>query len=358
MTGAEIQELERMAPDFTGETLPAWRAGVSASALMAKQFPPIRYVVRDYLPEGLSLLAGAPKIGKSWWALNVAYAVAAGVPAFGSVAVQAGDVLYLALEDNPRRLQNRLRIMSLDDAPERLTFCTQWPTIGEGAVAEIEAWMDAVRRPTLVVVDVLAKVRDATGGRDNAYEGDYAAMVGLQELAGRSGLAVMALHHTRKMDADSPFDTVSGTRGLTGAADTILVLKKETATGRTVLFGTGRDIAEIETAFELQSDNGTWKVLGAASELGRTDEREAILSTLRKAGKPQSAQEVADMIGKPTSTVRRTLNRMAGADEIEKPSRGLFACLNGPNVPKPDQWDNRTDETGLSTDIETEEGWQ
>jgi len=291
--------------------------------------------VPGYIAEGVTLLAGPPKIGKSWLALNLALAVAGAQPAFGSIPCDNGDVLYLALEDNPRRLKARLEHIGMSTAPDRLTFMTSWPTLDDGCLDEIDTWAQSSADPRLIVIDVLARVREPGNRSDRIYEGDYRALTGLQMLAGNRGLAVLVIHHTRKMPSDDPFDSVSGTYGLTGAADTVLVLKKDNGsagTCRVFIYGRGRDIAEIETIAEFNRDNGTWQLIGEAHEIARTYERQAILDELKSAAKPLTAQEIADLLGKPYGAVRRTLARMAKAGEIEKVGRGLFTCLNGPSV--------------------------
>lgn len=314
----------------------AMRQGTSAAELMVKSFDPVRYIVPGYIAEGCTLLAGAPKIGKSWLALNLAMAVAGGRPAFGTIASDFGDVLYLALEDNQRRLKKRLMHMGVRDAPERLNLQTQWPTLDQGCLAEIDAWALAVKRPMLVIVDVLQKVRPDAAGNQQQYEADYKALTGLQALAGKFAMAVLVVTHTRKMDAEDPFDSVSGTRGLTGAADTVLVLKRDIGTGvagRATLYGRGRDIEEIETVVELNRDNGTWKIVGGAHEIAKTDQRQAILDALKSSTTPLNAREISDLSGKNHEAVRKTLTRMATSGEVSKTGRGLYSCPNGPNVP-------------------------
>ena len=349
------RELDERTAEYLGERIPAFKRGISAAALMAKQFEPIRYTVSSYIAEGLTVLAGAPKIGKSWMALNIAVAVAGDRPAFGSVPCQHGDVLYLALEDNLRRLQGRLLKTGVD-APERLTFCTDWPTLADGAVAQIKTWAEQANNPTLVIVDVLAKVRDAANGRDSAYDGDYRTLTGLQALAGRIGLAIVAVQHTRKMDADDPFDSVSGTRGLTGAADTVLVLKRDSVTGRSILYGRGRDIEEIETAFEFNCDTVTWSVIGNASDLAKTDSRQEILDTLRASPNPLSPKEVADLLDRGSTAVRQTMTRMAHAGEIEKSGYGRYTChTSHPVTPGPASPLNSDTVTGVTGDKESDD---
>lgn len=310
--------------------------GITASALMAMKFDPIRYVIPGYVAEGLTLFAGAPKIGKSWTALDLAIAVSTGGLAFGSIKCDQGDVIYLALEDNPRRLQSRLKVMGRQIAPQRLTFMTEWPTLDEGCLDELEAWAHGAESPRLVIVDVLAKVRPIANGKDQLYDADYRTMTGLHGFATRHRLAVLVVHHTRKMEADDPFDAVSGTRGLTGAADTVMVLKRDIGTAKTVLYVRGRDVEEVETALEFKRDIGTWIILGAAHEVGRTNERQAILETIRGHDNPLSAREISDLLGKSYDAVRKCLTRMAHNGEIEKTGRGLYTCPNGPIVPNTD----------------------
>lgn len=312
---------------------PAWRRGISAAALMQMDFPPINYVVPGYVTEGLTILAGAPKIGKSWMSLGLGVAIASGRPAFGSIPVDQGDVLYLALEDNARRLKRRLLKMGVSTPPERLTLCTEWPGLDEGCVDEIGEWIASVEKPTLIVVDVLSKVRPSDGGKDSAYDADYRVLTGLQTLAGRHGVAIVVVHHTRKMEADDPFDSVSGTRGLTGAADTVLVLKRDSGTPRTILYGRGRDVEEIETAFEFDRDSGTWRIVGAAHEIAKTDERQIILDCLRASANPLSAREISDILGKSYDAIRRTVTRMVQAGEIDRKGQGQYTCPTCPTVP-------------------------
>src|SRR5262249_8231309 len=187
--------------------------GETADALMRVELPPLEWAVEGVIPEGASLLAGWPKVGKSWWILNVALAVASGGTALGKVPVKAGNVLYLALEDGRRRLQRRLdKILKAEGgrAPERLWLFTKWPRYSEGGVEEIELWIDEHPGTRLVIVDTLAKVRNARGREGAIYEEDYAAIEALQQLAITKKVAILIVTHTRKPKAqgggDDPLD--------------------------------------------------------------------------------------------------------------------------------------------------------
>ena len=305
--------------------VPAWRRGISAAALMHAAFPPIRYIVPDYIVEGLTILAGAPKARKSWMVLDVALSVAAGGEVFGTVPCQQGDVLYLALEDNQRRLQDRMRKMGITDAPERLTLCTEWP-VGSEALAEIEAWAGSVERPTLVAVDVLARVREPTNGEAN-YESDYRSLVALHDLALRLGIAIVAVHHNRKSEADDPFDLVSGTRGITGAADTVLVIRREhngASSKRATLYGRGRDIPEIERALEFSDRDFRWNVLGDFRAVASTVEQQNVLDLLIRAKRPMKLCAIAGAVGKQPATVRNSLVKMIRTGRVTQPRSGWY----------------------------------
>jgi hypothetical protein len=315
---------------------------VTAQDLGRVEFPDIAYVVPGLVAEGLTILAGKPKGGKSWWCLDIAVAVATGGVALGSIPTDPGDALYLALEDNPRRLQRRLRqLLGTGDLPARLSFATDCPPLDRGGLAAIEGWAQEAVKPRLIIVDVFAKVRPDRRKDDGLYEADYRAVAPLKELADRLGLAVIIVHHTSKRtEAADPFDTISGTTGLTGAADTVLILSA-TPDGPKV-YGRGRDIEELEKAMRFDRTSGRWLLLGDASEVVRSNEQKAVLDILDKATEPMSPAVVAEMLGKKVNTINVLLRRMAERGDVVKEARGRYRhrnrwenadpCQNGQNV--------------------------
>jgi hypothetical protein len=328
-TADELRELTveaAAAPKQVQHSL-ALRKGISAKALMAKQFDPIRWIIPDYLPEGMYVLAGAPKLGKSWLALGWMVAVASGGRAMGSIKCEAGDVLGLMLEDNERRLQRRLRQMQLMNLSERLTLLTEWPTLDEGCIDEIEAWIAASANPRLIVVDVFARVKGVQLGKETNYDFDYRQAAMLQAIASKYGIGVVVVHHTRKMAAEDPFDEVSGTRGLTGAADGVLVLKRESGGQQVVLYGRGRDLEEVETALQFDKETGTWGILGAAWLVADTTERREIQQVLGRSVDPMSPTEIGEIIGKSRENVAKMLAHMTEDGQVERVSRGRYVLV-------------------------------
>ena len=150
-----------------------YRSSWTAKELLGHEFPEIKYAVPGIIAEGLNLLAGAPKLGKSWLALNVAAAVAYGGIALDKVPVDQGEALYLALEDPPRRLRRRLEMtLNGDGPPEGLYFETAWPRLLEGGCELLSDWLDEHPACRLVVVDVFAKARGLSNGNVDRYEAD------------------------------------------------------------------------------------------------------------------------------------------------------------------------------------------
>ena len=312
--------------------------------LMRADLPEPYYVIDGVLPEGRSVLAGPPKVGKSWAALDIAVAVAAGGRAFGSIPVEQGAVLYAALEDNPRRLQARLGQVLAGEEPNRnLEFLTELPRLHAGGLGILHDWRDRHQDARLIILDTWALVRPRSRPQASIYDEDYAAFDGLNEIA-TDGLAVVLVHHTRKMDADDPLDTVSGSHGLTGAADAVLVLKRDRGRMDAALHVTGRDVAESEFALEFAPDLGQWRLLGDASEYRRSRERADVLDLLRDA--PASTpKEVADALDRPHEGTKKLLARMARDGELDEHERPLHRprrpVPHVPPVPERDAGDVR-----------------
>ena len=196
----------------------------------------------------LHKLGGSPKVGKSWMALQLCLAVCGGTAFLGRKAVQA-EVLYLALEDGPQRLHSRALRLA-DTAPSGLHLCHRAAPIGQGLEQQIEAQLAKHPHIRLVVLDTLQKVR-CVGGSGLSYGSDYGDAGLLKALADRNGICLLVVHHLRKMADDDPFNRLSGTNGLAGAADgTLILMRGKRQDGTATLYATGRDIEDVEEELE------------------------------------------------------------------------------------------------------------
>ncbi|MGW8846848.1 AAA family ATPase [Streptomyces xiamenensis] len=302
------------------------RTAWTADELMAADFPEPKWAVPGIIAEGVSLLAGPPKVGKSWLSLGLGLSVAAGGNAFGSVPVDGGPVLYLALEDTPRRLQSRMgKILGTTAAPSGLTLATACPPLPQGGGEAIAQWLERNPDARMVVIGVFAKMRGTSAPGSSAYDADYAAVGHAKRLADHFGVAVVLVHHVRKAASEDFLTEVSGTNGLAGAADATLVLKRSRGQADGVLHVTGRDVDEAEYALHFHSDAGSWQLLdGPATDHTIGDTRAAILRHVRThpGARPKDIAAAVPEID--ADTIRRTCSRMAAAGQLTKDTKGRY----------------------------------
>jgi hypothetical protein len=284
----------------------------NAADLQAKIFDPMRWIVPDILPEGLSMLAGKPKIGKSWAALDISIAVASGGSCLGKV-VEEGDVLLLALEDTDRRLQRRITTLLgvyRQDWPKRLTYATAWLGLEGGGIDLIRRWVGTVPKARLIIVDVLERVRQrGKNSQTSQYSADYEALVSLHRVAAEFQLSVLVLHHQRKMGADDLMDTVSGTLGRDD--------------GGHFLYGRGRDLEEFTIAVKLD-DHCRWQNLGTKAEGQASEAREQVVEAMRKHNRPMRLDEIAKAVDRPKESIKMLISRLHRAGEIRRVADGVY----------------------------------
>jgi hypothetical protein len=297
----------------------------TAARLKDKVFQPVEYIVADFIAEGLTLFAGKPKIGKSWLLLHAAAAVANGRTTLGTLSCVQGDVLYAALEDNQRRLQRRLTKLG-GPFPANLTFTCEMPRLADGGLQYIKDWIKSAQRPKLVIIDTLAMVRSPARKDQTAYEADYERVRTLRDLAAEHHLAIIIVHHLRKAEADDALDTVSGTLGLTGCPDTIMIIRRE-GSGVT-LTAQGRDIEEVKKAVDFNPTVAMWTITGDADEVRRSVERNTIIKAFREAnGEPLGPKQIAENTDMRGGAVRTQLQRMKAAGLVKTAKYGKYVLV-------------------------------
>ncbi len=328
---------------------------ISAAELAVMELPETQWVYEGLLPVGLSILAGRPKVGKSWLALLIARSVALGRdflsfsgPFKAGIAPNlpcSGDVLYLALEDNLRRLQERNtqigikgKLIKQEDGtwdlegenyadPDNLYFEIRWPNMETGCVEQIELFLDEHPDTKLIVIDVMQRVI-IRKGRSTVYAEDYDAMRPLQELASRRNIAILGVHHLRKQKSEDPLEAVSGSFGLTAGVDNVFVLQR--VKGRLAkLYITGRDIREEQEIAVEHNKDASWTVLGNAEDYFMSDERKAILEVIREKG-PITPKEIATELGRNPSTIRSLISSMLKSGLLDKDNDNKYTIMDLP----------------------------
>jgi hypothetical protein len=319
------------AADTKEKALAALAMISSAKALQHEVFPPMKYAVKGYVVEGVTILAGRPKIGKSWLALDWNGAIARGGFCFGDLHCIEGAILYLALEDNKRRLKSRLnKLFGSTEWPENFEYATEWPTAKEGGIAAIRAWAKSRPNARAVTVDVLERFRTRSrSGNENAYAADYETIKELQSLASELNIAILVITHLRKGgDSDDPIEKISGTLGLSGGADAFLILDGN-SNGQT-LYGRGRDLEEFTKAVRFNRETCRWEILGEAADVKRSDERSRILEALKEADTAITPLQIAAKAGLRRGNVRFLLGKMVTDGEVLKGGRAKYAHPDNP----------------------------
>lgn len=325
------------------------RRGKKLADLLARVFSMPRAVVEKIILEGLMLLAGKPKLGKSRLMLDIAIAVACGGKALGHLPVDAGPVLYISLEDPERRLQARIQSMLLGcHAPENFEYETEWPRVDDGGLEDLELWIQEHPGARLIVIDTLKRLRPKPKPGQSVYDADYEALQGLSDLSHRhEGLSIVVVHHTNKLREVEDFaDLISGSTGLPGSADGFAVLRRKRGDGDATLSVVHRDLPE-DQEHALRSDplTGGWMFLGAAQDQPTSPEQRAILEVLAETVEPLTSRAIAEILSKKPDAVRFLLWKMEQAGLVERISTGRYALPSRDLSPSLTTTTNNTNKT-------------
>lgn len=316
--------------------------------LSAQQFGPVTWAVPGLLPEGVGLLAGKPKAGKSWLSLSLGLSLAAGAGPLGLLRQSPRPVLHLALEDSDRRMKDRCGLLGWHQVPELFEYVTE--AHPAALLDTVWEWLDRWpgQRP-VIVIDTWGKVCPPARKGETTYDRDYRVGGYIKSLAAKAdGSTVLVVHHTRKQGAEDFIDTVSGTEGIAGAADTVMILGRTRGEDSATLQVTGRDVEEGSyrlLGFPLwQLDGGTLASAASASraetDRGHMGDRgREILDRIEQQGQITTG-EAAAMLGISSDQASAYLSRMSKAGKIAKSGRGVYVSTVGsvgsvgiPNTP-------------------------
>jgi NADPH-dependent 2,4-dienoyl-CoA reductase/sulfur reductase-like enzyme len=301
----------------------------SFKSLMSKQFEPARWIVPAILPEGLVAFVGKRKVGKSWLDLTLGLGVARGSTVLGNIQVKQGDVLYLALEDNERRLQERLGNLLVTGAsiPDGFEYATTWPRMDAGGLAAVEAWLDSHPQARLIIIDPWAKVQPVAKPETTVTgSADEEALTWLKYLADAHNVCILLQFHSRQAAADDPFDELQATTGVTKWADSFLSLKRANGKAHATLSGTGRAyVQNVDLALTFNA--GCWEALGNATTYALSQTRRAIINMLNESERPMKAKEIALAVGKQDGAIRKMLYDMKASSLIKETGDGYLSLV-------------------------------
>ena len=297
---------------------------INAQDLRHKIFPPVNWAIPGFLPAGLSILAGGPKIGKSILALHLALGIAIGGCVLGSINVQKGSVLYLALEDTERRLQERINysnILTDDDDLSKLTLITNIPRQHEGGLDYLDWWAKEHSDARLIIIDTFQMFRKLLSGKGSMYAEDYDAVSKIKSIGDNHNISVTMLHHLKKGMEGDWLSEISGSQGIAGAADTIFSLKRDRNSNMGTLHRTGRDVEEKD--FMMKLDGFGWLLLGEAEGMPIPEWKSQILTFL-KDNKSITPMQLETSYGISREAAKKNLQRLAKEGLIRKTGYGTY----------------------------------
>jgi hypothetical protein len=300
--------------------------GLDIDAILKTEFPPIQFTVKPVMPEGLGLVSGRPKAMKSWTMLDLAYCVQNNLKWMNHEVIQ-GDVLYLALEDNPRRMKDRITKLGHNKCKKHPTIVTESPYLNYGLEESIRTWTQQVFHPRLVIVDTLAKVKNQWNRTDTAYDKDNKLLRDIQHLAGELSISIIFVSHLGKAQQDYSWDRIQGSTGMQGMTDFMWMLDRGDQGTFASLKGRGRDIEDFEYA--LSWNDKTWKYdcEGKLYEIQMQENRRDILEAMKhfaydKKQLVVKPNEVASFLSqtsvKGKARISKTMQRMLGSRDLIK----------------------------------------
>lgn len=307
--------------------------------LLKMDLPEIKWAVPGLLPAGLVILAGGPKLGKSWLIYGVVAGVGAGGLVLGYFRSDPGKVLYLALEDSKKRLQDRLRSLcqiepDIEHGLARVDFQTTWPRFDdEGGLDKLESYIvqNIPAGLKLVVIDTMAKVGPKAKAKGlNAYENDSLTMGRIKAMADKHGICILLITHMTKIrPSKDPFDAITGSMGQFGTADTAMLLARTRGADTAKLLTTGRDIEGHTYGLRWLSPGWTCTGIDDSEPAPKlTQEREAVLQVFRDNTEPMSPAMVAHAIGKTPKTASFHIKKLEEGGFLFSVGYGLY-CLAG-----------------------------
>ena len=261
-----IKNFEELQREMQLQSDPSYLQTISMNELFDTQYRSKQPLIDGLLYPGTYIFAGSPKLGKSFLMAQLAYHVSTGTPLW-NYTTRKGTVLYLALEDDYRRLQERLYRMFGTESTDNLYFSVSASQLGNGLDEQLARFVAEHKDTKLIIIDTLQKVREV-GGDNYSYANDYQIMARLKSFADAHSLCLLLVHHTRKQNADDKFDMISGTSGLLGAADGAFLLQKEKRTGNAAtLEVSGRDQQDQKLYLIRNTETLLWDLQKAETEL-------------------------------------------------------------------------------------------
>jgi len=312
-----------------------WQNGklklINGTDLENKEIPPTNWAIEDFLPEGLTILAGAPKSGKSLLALNLALALSADAEIIGKKSKSAKTVLYLPYEDSEKRLQERIKKIKIGLSIKNISKifflegCNP-PKLDKNVLENIGELIKESKIDMLIIDTLGSAIINNKNKGLSSYLDEYKLLNMFQRFALDYKICLLLLHHTRKMEAENKFDEISGTRGISGAADANFILQRNRYNGE--LFIQGRDLEDAKYELELDKENLTWHFKGISNSIKLSPEQETILDVFNKDyEKELKPSEIAKTLDKEDTNIRPIIGKLLALGLLKQNAYGKYKLV-------------------------------
>jgi hypothetical protein len=314
--------------------------GQTGDALMREDLPPLKFLVDNFFPDnGCVVIAGKPKVGKGWIVLDLAMAVTEG-STFWSQKCHQGEVLLYMLEDGRRRIKQRMQMLRpngyMSGKNIRFRYSIDGPfsvnSDGTGTLLDDIRVHVRQRSVRMVVVDVFQRVRGVLERNLDAYQQDYKIMGAIQKLANELNVLIVVVHHTKKGKVDDVIDSISGSFGISGAVDGMMIIGKEGDMMR--VQSKMRDIRDFEFDLVKEGDNPMWKPAQTAVELTAPNDStktQNVALALHAAACSLTAGDITVRTGINEKNVATYLGRLLKSGQIIRTSRGFYMAKGLPS---------------------------
>nr|WP_024822246.1 AAA family ATPase [Aminobacterium mobile] len=301
-------------------------SAISASDLMKMVIPAPEWAVQNMIPAGLSVLASPPKVGKSFFCLQLALAVATGQP-FLDHRTEKGSVLYISLEDSPYSLQKRLSYFLEDHRkiPNNLFLTNELPQLDAQGLLLLDQWLATHNDARLVIIDTWGKTKPNGNRQKNAYESDVELVSPIKKLADRYSTSILLVHHLKKGGGKESdwLESLSGSMGLAATVDGLLSLYRDRGAQQGILKRTGRNLEEDDD-IGLEWTAPGWRFAGDAREVLLSESRKEIVAAIKEIGEPATPTMISEMSGKKIGTIKPLLRRMLKDGILNCSSQGRY----------------------------------
>lgn len=300
--------------------------------LQREALEPVRWIVHGFVSEGVTLLHGHSKLGKTFVGLDTAAAIALGGKALGQFDAEPGRVLYIAREDGKRRMKGRLEHLFTDERewPDRLHFIHKWLPMDNSGFALLREWLRLYPDTRAVFMDPWTAMRPMHGRNGDVVKDDRRPLERLDEIGHKRHIAFFVIHHSAQHDKGDSINNASGSSGVVQPCTCVYQFTRKRGENEGIISGDPKDAPSLNITVSRNDRTGFWNVLGNTEEVAINRNRLAIFEFLAQNG-PAKPKAIAFALQMVLPTVQSTCVRMQREGELSG-DYGTYRAIRRPGT--------------------------